>query len=169
MPTFGNKTEKEGESTSATTTASAILLEVFERTAKPRSNKKKSANRVNHHCTNASKQRRKRRLARRCSALNLFRFFSSDLFLGIMLTLHRLSLLTRASARSMISTQLIHIESDANEKVIPLSQFDLSKPLIGRTAGAYRLPIAKDICLYLQPSKLQSRCSHPTCLRTLNC
>ena len=32
----------------------------------------------------------------------------------------------------------MHIESDPDEKIIPLSQFDLSKPLIGRTAGAYR-------------------------------
>ncbi len=52
-----------------------------------------------------------------------------------MMILHRISLLTRLHARPIVFTQAIHIESDANEKIVPLSKFDLSKPLIGRTNG----------------------------------
>ena len=49
--------------------------------------------------------------------------------------LRRISLLSRLPRRTLLVTRAIHIEADANEKVIPLSQFDLSKPLIGRTNG----------------------------------
>ena len=54
-----------------------------------------------------------------------------------MMILHRISLLTRLHARPIIFTQAqaIHIESDPEEKIVPLSKFDLSKPLIGRTNG----------------------------------
>jgi len=52
-----------------------------------------------------------------------------------MMILHRISLLTRLHTRLIISAQAIHLESDPNEKIVPLSKFDLSKPLIGRTAG----------------------------------
>jgi hypothetical protein len=52
-----------------------------------------------------------------------------------MMILHRISLLTRLYTRPIIFAQAIHIDSDPNEKVVPLSKFDLSKPLIGRTTG----------------------------------
>jgi hypothetical protein len=52
-----------------------------------------------------------------------------------MMILHRISLLTRLHVRPIVFTQAIHIEADPNEKIVPLSKFDLSKPLIGRTNG----------------------------------
>lgn len=52
-----------------------------------------------------------------------------------MMILHRISLLTRLHVRPIVFAQGIHTESDPGEKIIPLSKFDLSKPLIGRTNG----------------------------------
>ena len=54
-----------------------------------------------------------------------------------MITLYRISCFTQQHIRSMTVTRMIHIESDPNEKIVPLSKFDLSKPLIGRTTGTY--------------------------------
>ncbi|CAF0736882.1 unnamed protein product [Adineta ricciae] len=35
--------------------------------------------------------------------------------------------------QSILSIRAIHIDSDPNEKIVPLSKFDLSRPLVGRT------------------------------------
>ncbi|CAF3347001.1 unnamed protein product [Rotaria socialis] len=54
-----------------------------------------------------------------------------------MITLHRIAVLTCRHARSSMVSRPIHIEPKANEKLIPLSKFDLSKPLIGRTSAEH--------------------------------
>lgn len=52
-----------------------------------------------------------------------------------MLILNRISHLTCQYTRSIIFARAIHVQPDPDEKVVPLSKFDLSKPLIGRTNG----------------------------------
>lgn len=53
-----------------------------------------------------------------------------------MMLLHRISLLTRPfTLRTVTCVRSIHIDPDGDETVVPLSKFDLSKPLIGRTNG----------------------------------
>jgi len=51
-----------------------------------------------------------------------------------MMLFHRISIVTRSlPVRTVTCARLIHIDPDSNEKIVPLSKFDLSKPLIGRT------------------------------------
>lgn len=53
-----------------------------------------------------------------------------------MMLFHRISIVTRLlPVRTVTCARLIHIDPDSNEKLVPLSKFDLSKPLIGRTNG----------------------------------
>ena len=66
--------------------------------------------------------------------------------------LHRISLLTRLPTRMMVVTHALHIDVDSNEKVIPLSKFDLSKPMIGRTNGRLRSTLFSRGCLVLSYS-----------------
>jgi hypothetical protein len=53
-----------------------------------------------------------------------------------MMLFHRISIVARSlPVRTVTCARLIHIDLDSNETIVPLSKFDLSKPLIGRTNG----------------------------------
>lgn len=52
-----------------------------------------------------------------------------------MILTHRISVLAHFYTRPIVFARTIHVESDADEKLVRLSKFDLSKPLIGRTHG----------------------------------